>query len=362
VLRRNAQELVRPILYRPFDIRWVGYSRGILTADQDTVMKNMLDGENCGVVCPKRVEGAGVWRHVVCTNALVDHVAVSLKNADSLFPLYLVEGIGEEQNGLLTPAPGSKVQRRANLTGPFVSALTKALGVSYLPQGNGDLKENLGPEDIFNYMYALFHSPAYRERYDECLRIGFPRLLLTTDLDLFRKLTSRGRDLVRLHLLDSSVLGGPVCKFVGQGNSVVAPGFPKYGESTVRINKTQGFQGVPEEVWEFHIGGYQVCHKWLKDRRGRTLTAEDQAHYAKIVVALSETIRLMGDIDEVIEAHGGWPDAFVVGERAKAVSTAKVVPFPAPEGTPEAERRPLRKAEEGKGKYRAAPKRKGAKK
>ena len=68
--------------------------------------------------------------------------------------------------------------------------------------------------------------------------------------------------------------------------------------------------GVPEDVWNFHIGGYQVCEKWLKDRKGRTLTKDDIAHYQKIVVALNETIRLMKEIDEVIEKHGGWPDAF----------------------------------------------------
>ena len=96
---------------------------------------------------------------------------------------------------------------------------------------------------------------------------------------------------------------------------------------------------MPEEVWDFHIGGYQVCHKWLKDRKGRTLSEEDSAHYQKIVVALNETIRLMAEIDEVIEAHGGWPGAFQNGSEADTASevTAKVVPFrprtvePAPE-------------------------------
>ena len=92
---------------------------------------------------------------------------------------------------------------------------------------------------------------------------------------------------------------------------------------------TIGFKGVPEEVWDFQLGGYQVCHKWLKDRRGRTLSDEDIAHYQKIVVALNETIRIMAEIDKVIEARGGWPDAFETGSDADAASegTAKVVPF-----------------------------------
>ena len=89
--------------------------------------------------------------------------------------------------------------------------------------------------------------------------------------------------------------------------------------------QTIGFKGVREDVWNFHIGGYQVCEKWLKDRKGRTLSKDDIAHYQKIVVALAETIRLMKEIDEVIEQHGGWPGAFQTGE-AKA-ATAKVIPF-----------------------------------
>jgi hypothetical protein len=73
---------------------------------------------------------------------------------------------------------------------------------------------------------------------------------------------------------------------------------------------TAGFHGVEEPVWNFRIGGYQVCDKWLKDRKGRTLSDEDIGHYQKIVMAISETIRSMDEIDEVIERHGGWPDAF----------------------------------------------------
>jgi hypothetical protein len=115
-------------------------------------------------------------------------------------------------------------------------------------------------------------------------------------------------------------------------------------------------------VWNFHIGGYQVCEKWLKDRKGRRLSKDEIAHYQKIVVALNETIRIMKEIDEVIEAHGGWPDAFAVGEKAKVVPDTEVIPFPVPEEIREAERQPLRKAAEEKRKYRAGPRRKGKKK
>ena len=173
------------------------------------------------------------------------------------------------------------------------------------------------PEDIFHYAYAVFHSPGYRSRYAEFLKIDFPRLPLTTSLDLFRALARLGGELTALHLLESPKLDKPMTKFVGSSREVVKVGCV---DDTVWINAggkkaattpgTSGFQGVPEAVWNFHIGGYQVCEKWLKDRKGRTLTDEDIAHYHKIVISLSETIRLMAEIDQVIESHGGWPGAF----------------------------------------------------
>ncbi|HRZ56301.1 MAG TPA: hypothetical protein P5525_12690, partial [Candidatus Paceibacterota bacterium] len=82
-----------------------------------------------------------------------------------------------------------------------------------------------------------------------------------------------------------------------------------WSNDTVWLDKAQttGFRGVPQPVWSFHIGGYQVCEKWLKDRKGRALSADDIAHYQKVVVALSETIRLMAEIDAVVGQYGGWP-------------------------------------------------------
>ena len=95
---------------------------------------------------------------------------------------------------------------------------------------------------------------------------------------------------------------------------------PRKGAADGKVTGTVGFHGVPEEVWNFHIGGYQVCEKWLKDRKGRTLTAEDITHYHRIVIALHETIRIMREIDEVIEAHGGWPGAFATGHLPEAAT------------------------------------------
>ncbi len=151
---------------------------------------------------------------------------------------------------------------------------------------------------------------------------------------MFRDLARLGGELVALHLLESAMLDKPRAEFVGAQREVlkvvwtIDKGGTVWidGKGTVKNSQrgTSGFSPVPEDVWNFHIGGYRVCHKWLSDRRGRTLSAADIAHYQKIVVALSETTRLMKEIDEVIEQHGGWPGAFQTGVKA---APSKVIPF-----------------------------------
>ncbi len=189
---------------------------------------------------------------------------------------------------------------RSNFTPQFLGALRKAAATE---------AASLTPEDIFHYTYAVFHSPGYRSRYAEFLKIDFPRLPLTGCLELFRALAQLGGELVALHLLESPKVNAFITRFVGDGDNSI-PKKPIWQDGAVWINTTQRFEGVPEAVWNFHVGGYQVCEKWLKDRKGRTLSGDDITHYQRVVVALNETIRLMAEIDEVIEAYGGWPGAF----------------------------------------------------
>jgi hypothetical protein len=104
------------------------------------------------------------------------------------------------------------------------------------------------------------------------------------------KLHPMGAKLVALHLLEAERVGSQAIassgvKFVAGQTSSIAAGFPKYEAGRVSLNPGSYFEGVADEVWNFHIGGYQVCHKWLKDRRGRQLSAEDITHYQKIVIA-----------------------------------------------------------------------------
>jgi predicted helicase len=142
------------------------------------------------------------------------------------------------------------------------------------------------------------------------LKIDFPRLPLPKSIGLFNNLSKLGKDLVSLHLLFFTN------KDFDKSSSVSSSRFEvekiSWSKDTVWIDKSQtvGFEGVNVKVWDFHIGGYQVCEKWLKDRKGRVLSDADIHHYKKILVAISETIKVMNEIDLVISNNGGWPNAF----------------------------------------------------
>ena len=205
---------------------------------------------------------------------------------------------------------GGKAQQVHNLTQEFVDKWSSATGTCLVATGSGDLEKTSGPDDVLFWLYALFHSPEYHRRYRAALAQRFPIVLISSDKQLLRALVKLGRELVNLHLLESPTLDKSRTEFIGDRNTKVES--ISWSNQTVWIDrgKTTGFKGVPQAVWNFHVGGYPVCEKWLKDRKGRALTKDDIGHYQKIIIALAETIRLMTKIDEVIEAHGGWPGAF----------------------------------------------------
>ncbi len=264
------------------------------------VMKHMMHS-NLGLVTHRTASKQLDYTHFFAVNSLVDvRTFPDREGVPYLFPLYAYAG-DTNQKALV----GIQDERRPNLCPNFLKQLAVILK---LPQkGAHGLPESVTPEDIFHYAYGVFHSPGYRSRYAEFLKIDFPRLPLTGNLELFRALARLGGELVALHLLESPKLDQPITEYLGGR----APEVEKvsWSKNTVWLDKAQttGFKGVREDVWNFHIGGYQVCEKWLKDRKGRQLTADDRTHYQKIVVALSETIRLMAEIDAAIEKHSGWP-------------------------------------------------------
>jgi len=290
--------------YRPFDTRIVFFSRHMIDRPRLAVMPHMM-GHNLALLTNRQVRTDAV-RHFWVTDTPVDfHLLETVHASMTVFPLYVYTDVRQDEASVLGAGLSA---REPNLYPGFITALASKLVLDFIPDGKGDLEGTFGPEDIFHYMYAVFHSPTYRERYAEFLKIDFPRLPLTSDLGLFRALAEKGEELVALHLMESPTLDHPIAKFPIKGSNEVEK--VRYAEPAegrpglVYINKTQYFQGVEPQVWEFHIGGYQVLEKWLKDRKGRTLSYDDVTHYGKIVVALKETIRLMAEIDEIIPS---WP-------------------------------------------------------
>ncbi|XZF64069.1 MAG: type ISP restriction/modification enzyme [Gloeotrichia echinulata DVL01] len=281
------RELLAPILYRPFDIRYTYYtgkSRGFHCMPRGEVMRHMLAGENLGLISCRQQSQQSDWSLCGVTNSIIESCVVSnkTKEINYLFPLYLYPNPNNPKE-LEEPV-------RPNLSPAFLKDITAKLG--YTPT----------PETIFYYIYAIFHSPTYRTRYAEFLKIDFPRVPLTSNNQLFTQLAEYGEELVALHLMKSPKLNNPITQFVkNNGNQIVDAGHPKYTNGAVIINrKGDKFTGVPESVWNFYVGGYQVCQKWLKDRKGRQLSDEDIQHYQGIVVALQETIKLMDKIDQAI--------------------------------------------------------------
>jgi hypothetical protein len=297
-------------LYRPFDRRACYFSDIVMDRPRKELLSHVAGKENLCLNTVRQTK-MGTWQHVVVSDTPAPAVYVELKDGSNLFPLYLYPN--EKKAGLFavdepTDAPGG---RRPNLAPEFVTDFAARLKMSFVADGKGDRVKTFGPEDVFSYMYAVFHAPAYRSRYSEFLKIDFPRLPLTSRPELFRRLCAHGSRLVALHLLEENA--PQVATFPVAGSNTVeqvrytAPGEGDSEEGRVFVNGEQYFAGVAPEVWNFHVGGYQVCQKWLKDRKGRTLSFDDLEHYRRVVAALAETISLMSEIDATIEAHGGFP-------------------------------------------------------
>lgn len=314
---KHAKDNLITFLYRPFDWRVTSYTPLMIGEMRPEVMEH-LRRPNLALATTRRVTGRP-FDNVLAANMMVEYKACSHDRNTQVFPLYLYSIAAAEQANKLFEDERS---RRPNINEQVVSTFSTRLKSRFNPDGSREVKDTFGPEDVFHYIYAVLYSPTYRSRYAEFFKIDFPRVPLTSDITLFRKLGALGADLVALHLLEDdyesaswnvsrpkgkSPLKAPITSFAGRGGAEVAKGHPRYKDGNVYLNPSRYFEGVSPEVWDFHVGGYQVCEKWLKDRRERTLSDEETAHYRRVVAALDETIRLMTEIDRTIEEHGGWP-------------------------------------------------------
>lgn len=281
-------------LYRPFDVRNIYYSRDVLERPVYQIQRHMLDEDNIGLVLTRSVEIGRGFEHVFCTQAVVQHHTVSIKEVNYLFPLHLKP---DDQGLNLHETIVENIDRE------YQGRLQSMLGLPRRPAS----------KQVFNFIYALLHSPSYRTRYEGFLRVDFPRIPLPATATLFEALARFGGELVGHHTpSDEGCARRAKLEWFG-GSDCDRIECVRYSDGAIWLDKkgTRGIGGISDDTWAFHIGGYRICEKWLKDRKGRVLSGEDIDRYAVIIGAIDETIRIMGEIDRVIDKHGGWPGAFV---------------------------------------------------
>lgn len=276
IIQNFKNNIVR-ISYRPFDTRFTyftGNSKGFHCMPRGNIMKHFIKGENLGLMACRQQKTNG-FHHCLVHKNIVESSFVSNKTSEIgySFPLYLYhEHFGQ-------------TEKVANL--------------------NSEIKDQISataaPKQIFDYIYAVLHSPSYREKYREFLKIDFPRIPYPENAEQFNKLTAFGEKLRHLHLMENITVPNNFANFPKSGDSKIKNSFTEksgdYRDNKVWVNDSQYFDNVPAVSWNFYTGGYRPSQKWLKDRKGRTLTYEDIEHYRKIIFILNETDKIMKEID-----------------------------------------------------------------
>jgi predicted helicase len=283
--------------YRPFDVRWIYYQPNLIEIGRGGASKEIMQNffeENLGICVTRRLRDPD-WQHINVTAFIINKDLLSSRDNCYCFPLYLYQketkfkkrSLGSAMM-LFEPEEDYSV-KKPNLSAEVLDRLTKTF------------RKGPSPEEIFYYIYAVLYSETYRAKYAEFLKIDFPRVPLTKDYKLFKKMSEYGNSLVDLHLLKSPDLDAPIARFQGKGENRVEK--LKYDEKggCLHINASQYFEGISQAGWAYQIGGYQVCDKWLKDRKGRTLSMDEIQTYCRIVTAIEKTIEIQESIDEDLE-------------------------------------------------------------
>ncbi len=287
-----------PIQYRPFDNRWIYYDKSIISRPASKAMYHLKFLENYSLSLKRQSKFDFSYSFIhrsICESCLFESAFAN----NTEFPLYLYPESTSQQNLLETNA------RTPNLNPEIVKQIAAGLGMVFTNEKE-TTANTFAPIDLLDYIYAVLHSPTYREKYKEFLKIDFPRVPYPKTLAAFETLRGLGSQLRQIHLLESAIVEKYITQYPEDGDNVVRKprldltGFENLsGLGRVYINETQYFDNVPEVAWNFYIGGYQPAQKWLKDRKERELSYEDILHYQKIIVALSETDRIMKEIDTI---------------------------------------------------------------
>ncbi len=304
------------VMYRPFDDRftiYTGNSKGFVAYPRQSIYKHLESGNNISLISCRQ-QSTFDFQHVFVSQIISDmcNISSQTKETGYIFPLYLYP---EEntQTELLEDKDESNLSRTPNLNLEIVADIAETIKLTFTNEKE-EIAGTFAPIDILDYIYAVLHSPTYRETYKEFLKIDFPRVPYPSDADTFWQLVALGGELRQTHLLESPKLAAQTKALgvgypVGGDNAVTrkmtktSVGFePDEVDSSIGkvwLNDTQYFTNVPLVAWEFYIGGYQPAQKWLKDRQGRTLDISDVRHYMNIIAALSLTHELMQQIDNI---------------------------------------------------------------
>jgi predicted helicase len=288
VKKINWIEHLRLYAYRPFDCRRICYLSSLIDRDRIGVMHNFLS-DNLGLVTIRQYvyDSVKTYNYTFCTDNIIDNrFFISNRGYCSVFPLYLYPK--SEKKNLLTHL--DKDEKQTNIKPEIFNALSKAY------------KKEVSPEEIFYYIYGVLYSETYRTKYAEFLKIDFPRVPFIKDYKLFQKMSEHGNKLTDLHLLKSPELDSPIARFQGKGDNRVKKLKYDNKAEVLYINKDQYFEGISQDVWSYQIGGYQVCDKWLKDRKDRVLSLDEIQTYCRIVTSIQKTIQIQKEIDGIYAA------------------------------------------------------------
>jgi predicted helicase len=251
-------------------------------------MRHFIKGENVGLVFRRQQLDVRQTYYFITNNMIADGLIRSdNKGSESVASLYLYPDSDELDHA---------TKRQPNLNMEIVAGITEQTGLRFTAEKE-ETENTLAPVDILDYIYAVLHSPAYREKYREFLKIDFPRVPYPKNAEQFTALVALGATLRGIHLLETVDYSGQLAGYPIEGNNTVDK--PEYRDAKIWINKQQYFDEVPHAVWDFYIGGYQPAQKWLKDRKGRSLNYDEIEHYQKILIALHLTIEIQAQIDEV---------------------------------------------------------------
>lgn len=285
------KNIIKPISYRPFDNKFIYYDVKIIERAREKSMQHFFNGKNIGLVIARQC--VGDWKYIFISKLIGEFNLTGTAGrygSGNYFPLYLYP----EPNGQQTI--GQSTERTPNLNTEIVKQIADKLGLAFTIEKE-TTNDTFAPIDILDYIYAVLHSPTYREKYKEFLKIDFPRVPYPKDKVIFWQLVKLGGEIRQIHLLENPTVEKYITQYPEDGNNIVVK--PKYQDGKVYINDTQYFDNVPQIAWDFYIGGYQPAQKWLKDRKERTLEFDDILHYQKIIVALTETDRLMNEINKI---------------------------------------------------------------